>query len=264
MLTPVTHAFTARPRTLSLHPTRAPRAKKARNFANEAKCFIGKTVRRFALATSAFAFVAIGGTEGPLRALAHVSEPYSLFQQDAVAQAREFALSQPRALIWTVDTNEDGVPDFSNPTHGGVRGIDAFGSGDFGAGRDAGRRKHEGVDYVAEIGAAVRAPISGEVVRMGYAYRGVGGLRSVDIYNAETKVTARLLYVAPSVEIGDVVVAGEEIGVAQDLSERYPGITNHVHVELRDEQRHLIDASEQLPETSTLEVRWVDTPAREM
>jgi len=264
MLTPVTHAFTARPRTLYLPPTRATRATKARNFAREAKCFIVKTVRRFVLATSAFAFVAIGGTDGPLRALANVTEPYSMFQEGPVAQARAFALSQPPALIWTIDADDDGVADFSNPTHGGVRGIDAFGSGDFGAGRDAGKRRHEGVDYVAEVGAAVRAPISGEVVRLGYAYRGAGGLRSVDIFNAETKVTARLLYVAPSVEIGDVVVAGEEIGVAQDLSARYPGITNHVHVELRNEQRQLIDATEQLPSTSMLEVRWVDAPPHEM
>ncbi len=216
------------------------------------------------LATTAFAFVAIGGTDGPLRALANVGEPYSMFREGPVAQARAFALSQPPALIWTIDSNDDGVPDFSNPTHGGVRGIDAFGSGDFGAGRDAGKRRHEGVDYVAEIGAAVRAPISGEVTRIGFAYRGVGGLRSVDIFNAETKLTARMLYVAPSVEIGDEVVAGEEIGVAQDLSERYPGITNHVHVELRNEQRQLIDATEQLPSTSMLEVRWVDAPPHRM
>ncbi len=161
------------------------------------------------------------------------------------------------ALLWTIDINGDEIADFSNPTHGGVRGIDAFGSGDFGAVRDAGKRRHHGVDYVAEVGAPVRAPIGGRVTRLGDAYGGAGGLRFVEITNPVTKLTARLLYVAPSVVEGDIILAGEEIGAAQDLSARYPGITNHVHVELRDADAQLIDASERLPSASAQHVQRV-------
>jgi murein DD-endopeptidase MepM/ murein hydrolase activator NlpD len=201
-----------------------------------------RALTRLSLAAAAFGFVTIGGADAPLRALAN---------GDAAASPKPRveakALSQGPAFIWTIDTDGDGVADFANPTHGGVRGIDAFGSGDFGARRDAGKRRHHGVDYVAAVGAAVRAPISGQVSRLGYAYRGVGGYRMIEIVDPETKFTARVLYVSPIVSVGDTVVAGEEIGAAQDLSGRYPGITNHVHVELRDARRRLVDASEQLP-----------------
>jgi peptidoglycan LD-endopeptidase LytH len=161
--------------------------------------------------------------------------------------AETAALSQPPPVIWAIDKDGDGVTDYYNPTHGGVRADDAFGSGQFGAIRDSGKRRHEGVDYVAAPGAVVHAPISGEVARLGYAYGGEGGYRVVEIVNSETKMKARVFYVAPSVEVGDVVVAGQEIGTAQDLNTRYPGITNHVHVELRDPQQQLIDATEELP-----------------
>lgn len=198
-----------------------------------------RMMTRLSLAALAFTFVSVGGADGALRALTN---------SNARAPEREAtALARAPAMIWTIDADGDGVDDFSNPTHGGVRGVDAFGSGDFGARRDAGKRTHHGVDYVAFVGQKVRAPISGEVSRVGYAYRGIGGLRVVEIVNPETKFTARVLYVEPTVAVGDVVVAGEEIGAAQDLSGRYPGITNHVHVELRDARRRLLDASEQLP-----------------
>jgi len=165
----------------------------------------------------------------------------------AMPAAETAALPQPQAVIWAIDKDGDGVTDYYNPTHGGVRADDIFGSGEFGAIRDAGKRRHEGVDYVAAPGAVVHAPIAGEVSRLGYAYNGQGGYRVVEIVNSATKMKARVFYVSPSVEVGDVVAAGQEIGTAQDLSTRYPGITNHVHVELRDPQQRVIDASEELP-----------------
>lgn len=64
-----------------------------------------------------------------------------------------------------------------------------------------------------------------------------------------------MLYVAPAVAVGDVVVAGQEIGAAQDLNARYPGITNHVHVELRDPRQRLIDASEELPAPAVMQAQ---------
>jgi murein DD-endopeptidase MepM/ murein hydrolase activator NlpD len=224
----VTHAFTAR-RHAQPHSVLR---------------FAQLMLTRLALAGLAFAFVNLGGADLALRALASAGGP------SPKPSAEATALTQPPPMIWTIDTNGDGLADFSNPTNGGMRGIDAFGSGDFGARRDAGKRRHHGVDYVAAVGAAVRAPISGKVTRLGYAYRGVGGLRVVEITNPETRFSARVLYVAPTVAEGDVVVAGDQIGAAQDLSARYPGITNHVHVELRDAEHRLIDAAEQLPSTT--------------
>ena len=229
----VTHAVIARRTNARLGSKLSPRALK-------------RALTQFSLAAMAFGIVSLGGADGALRALSErPAEAKPTTNAKALAVTPEF--------IWTIDTDGDGLADFSNPTHGGVRGIDAFGSGDFGARRDAGKRKHHGVDYVATAGQAVRAPISGEVARLGYAYGRSSDLRVIEIANSDTKYTARVLYVAPNVEVGDVVVAGQEIGAAQDLNGRYPGITNHVHIELRDERRRLLDASEELPSAALVQ-----------
>jgi murein DD-endopeptidase MepM/ murein hydrolase activator NlpD len=237
----VTHALTARQRPLRHGSLPIARAWKRR-------------LTQLSLAIAAFGLVNLGGADA-LRALPDASSGKP--KPEAAAKA----LSQAPAMIWTIDADGDGVADFSNPTHRLVRGVDAFGSGDFLARRDGGKRKHHGVDYIAAVGQSVRAPISGEVSRLGYAYGGDGGYRVIEIANSETKHTARVLYAAPSVKVGDVVVAGQEIGVAQDLSKRYPGITNHVHVELRDARQRLLDATEQLPSTA-LWVQRADASSR--
>jgi peptidoglycan LD-endopeptidase LytH len=220
----VTHADIARQRTAQPGAARAA----------------ARALTRLSAAALVLGLAVLGNAHGALDVLSSAAA-------DAKPTAETAALAPAPPVIWAVDKDGDGVTDYYNPTHGAVRGDDAFGSGHFGASRDAGKREHEGVDYVIPPGAAVHSPISGEVARLGYAYRGDGGYRVVEIVNSETKVKARVLYVAPSVEVGDVIVAGQEIGTAQDLNTRYPGITNHVHVELRDRQQQLIDASLELP-----------------
>ena len=122
----------------------------------------------------------------------------------------------------------------ANPTGHELRGEDAYGAGFFGASRAAGARRHRGADYIAEPGEIVRAPISGVVERIGFAYRGDERYRYVELADTVTQRDVRVLYVGPLVQLGAVVEAGDPIGRAQDLSARYPrGITNHVHVELR-------------------------------
>ena len=225
----MTHADTARQRTAqTTHVVR-------------------RVLTRLSVAVMAFGLAAFGSANGALRAPGDGA--------GAKPTAEVAALTQAPPMIWAIDEDGDGATDYYNPTHGAVRGGDVFGSGDFGASRDGGKRKHEGVDYVIAPGAPVHSPISGEVARLGYAYRGEGGYRIVEIVNSETKVKARVLYVSPTVAVGDVVVAGQEIGAAQDLNARYPGITNHEHVELRDRQQQLMDATEELPTPTTIQAR---------
>ncbi len=138
----------------------------------------------------------------------------------------------------------------ANPTGHDLRGQDAYGAGFYGASRAAGARRHRGADYVAEPGEIVRAPISGVVERIGFAYRGDERYRYVELADAATGRDVRVLYVGPSVELGARVEAGAPIGRAQDLSARYPrGITNHVHVEMR-ENGTLADPAGVLPVAS--------------
>lgn len=139
-------------------------------------------------------------------------------------------------------------PDIANPTGHHVRGEDAYGVGAFGASRGGGVRRHRGADYVSEPGELVHAPITGVVRRIGFAYRGNEYYRYVELTNQDETRAARVLYVGPLVQLGAFVRAGDPIGRAQDLSARYPqGITNHVHVELR-ENGILTDPANLLPD----------------
>lgn len=148
---------------------------------------------------------------------------------------------------WTADVDADGTADFANPTHAGLRGVDAYGSGQFGAGRDHGKRKHEGADFIAAPGSKVHAPVSGKITDIGYAYHDDRHLRFIEIRNPVTGLGARVFYVEPSVKVGQAVAADDVIGVAETLGDRYPrGITNHVHVEIRD-QAGPVDPGAYLP-----------------
>lgn len=146
------------------------------------------------------------------------------------------------------DLDGDGRLDIALPVGDAVRGVDAYGSGAFGASRDGGRRAHRGVDFVAAAGDAVRAPIAGVVTQIGPAYAGEDRLLYVEIVNPLTGYTARVFYVSPRVRPGEAVDAGTVIGRAQDLAARYPaGMTNHVHVEFTGRRGARLDPLAVLP-----------------
>jgi murein DD-endopeptidase MepM/ murein hydrolase activator NlpD len=149
-----------------------------------------------------------------------------------------------KALIWSgADIDGDGAPDFANPTGGAPRGHDGFGDGQFGARRDGGAREHEGVDYVATPGQDVQAPISGYVTKIGYAYAGSSDLKFVEISNPALGYVARAFYVDPGVEVGQTVRLGEIIGQDQSLQGHYPGITDHVHLEVMEPGGERVNAA---------------------
>jgi murein DD-endopeptidase MepM/ murein hydrolase activator NlpD len=131
------------------------------------------------------------------------------------------------------DIDGDGAADFANPTGEAPREHDDYGAGHFGASRDGGSREHAGVDYEAKAGQIVVAPISGYVTKVGYCYSDEPGLRYVEIKNPALKLSARVLYVRADVKVGETVRMGTPIGRAATLQDRYPGITDHVHLEIR-------------------------------
>lgn len=136
-------------------------------------------------------------------------------------------------LVWKgADIDGDGASDFANPTGAAPRGHDDFGDGEFGARRDGGTRAHEGVDYIAQAGQAVHAPMSGYVTKIGYAYAGDTELKFVEITNPALGYAARAFYVSPGVELGQTVRLGDTIGKVESLQGHYPGITDHVHLEI--------------------------------
>ena len=84
----------------------------------------------------------------------------------------------------------------------------------------------------ADADQSVAAPISGFVTKIGYAYGGDDSLRFVEITNPAIGYVARAFYVNPSVAVGQTLRLGETIGTVASLQSHYPGITDHVHLEV--------------------------------
>jgi hypothetical protein len=114
-----------------------------------------------------------------------------------------------------------------------IRGVDKWGSGAFGASR--GSRPHLGVDLVVQPGEYVYAPFDMKIERVSYPYTNSPYMGVAFVHNrGGNSYDGRAWYFnpLPSV-IGRNVSQGEVIGVAQDLTNKYPGITNHVHLQLQ-------------------------------
>lgn len=168
-------------------------------------------------------------------ALAHAQEPKL---QPAVVTVMQAPTPMVTKTVWEgEDVDGDGAADFTNPTGGEPRTHDAFGDGWFGAVRDRGSRPHEGVDYTGQPGQTVVAPIAGLVTKIGQAYADSSILKFVELTNPATGYVARVFYVFPAVSVGQTIALGQSIGDLASLQFRYPGITNHVHLELMNHTR---------------------------
>lgn len=125
------------------------------------------------------------------------------------------------------------MPRFYQITNQGSRGFDRWGSGQFGASRSGGKRKHKGLDVIAKPGESVRSPIEGDVVREGMPYSNDPGYKYVQIRGTGEYegYVVKLFYVKGY--FSGRVRAGEKVGIAQDLTKRYKNITNHVHMQVK-------------------------------
>lgn len=205
------------------------------------------TAKRPLLRVSGFLLAVVGtaALAAPVAQRAGADRPAATVIERSVE--RILATPAPERLIWEgADIDGDGQADFANPTGKDTRKTDAYGDGEFGASRDGGSRRHEGVDFVAEAGQPLVAPISGYVTKIGLAYPGDESLTYVEISNPALRYAARVFYIDPAVQVGDAVQLGEVIGAHQSLEERYPdGMTDHVHLEILNTRRgRRIDAAE--------------------
>lgn len=200
--------------------------------------------RPLQILTAATVALATAAAASPVTRVAR--ETLTMPVQDAATQLPP----EPAALelIWQgADLDGDGRADFANPTGLAPRTHDAYGEGRFGARRDGGSRRHEGVDYVAHAGQVVAAPISGYVTKVGHAYTSDARLKYVEITNPALRIAARVFYINPKVEEGDTIAIGHPVGTARSLQRKYPGgMTDHVHLEIIDRRGVRIDATKML------------------
>ncbi len=117
---------------------------------------------------------------------------------------------------------------------------DQWGSGNFGAPR--GKRTHQGIDYACVPHSKVLSNVFGEVTKIGYPYdpnsKKKGHLRYVQVTD-KNGFDVRYFYVFPLVKVGDKIGQGGVLGESQDLATIWPGMTNHVHFEVKKNGAYL-------------------------
>jgi len=115
-----------------------------------------------------------------------------------------------------------------SPTRKAARKSDNWGSGAYGTSR--GQRRHKGTDFVCEPEQEIAAPIEGILIREARPY--VEGGFSGCVIQGE-HITIKMFYMKPDHQIiGSYVHQNDIIGVAQDITIKYPGMTPHIHLEV--------------------------------
>lgn len=115
-----------------------------------------------------------------------------------------------------------------------------------------GRRMHPGVDLRAPVGTPVQAPVAG-VVRFTGRYYAYGLMVDIEHRDGSVSRYAHLSRIAPGLQPGILVEAGEQIG-AVGRTGRTTGA--HLHLELRREGRP-VDPWPWLTRTACLDDRQV-------
>lgn len=140
--------------------------------------------------------------------------------------------------------------------------MDSWGSGVFGASRDAGARAHVGLDMLSVPGDIVVSPVTGHLTYIGIAYPG-SSLGSIHLTgtNEHEGLAVKMLYViADALRAGGKFHAGDRIGVAQDVSgywrsmkpEHIGLMKNHVHLELTLPDQRRVDPAIYLPHDAAI------------
>lgn len=131
-----------------------------------------------------------------------------------------------------------------------IRGEDKWGNGKYQAPR--GDHKHNGIDLSCLEGTVILSPVNGVVSKLGYPYNPSdekkGHMRYVEVIS-DGIYKHRFFYVLPSVDVGDTIKIGDQLGVAQDIASIYPEITPHIHYEIKHEVAEFLDPTKYLYET---------------
>lgn len=109
---------------------------------------------------------------------------------------------------------------------------DAWGSGQFGAQRNKGERTHNGLDIVVKSGDKIYAPFRGTIIREAVPYKNDKSYRGIVVKGLGEWAGFEIKIFYTEGLLSGEVKKGDVIGTAQDLTIKYPKITNHIHVEV--------------------------------
>lgn len=121
-----------------------------------------------------------------------------------------------------------------------IRQPDKHGDGKYKAPR--GQRTHNGIDYACHAGTGIKALSDGVVSKVGYPYADDLSFRYIEVTDLQG-YKVRYFYLDPYYWNNDKVKAGDILGSVQTLQNRYPGITDHCHLEIMDDKGNYIDPS---------------------
>ncbi|XP_031548758.1 leukocyte cell-derived chemotaxin-2-like [Actinia tenebrosa] len=123
-----------------------------------------------------------------------------------------------------------------------VRQTDNCGRGTYGASRSGGRRSHRGIDIICPANSDVRAPFNATIIRTARPYSNNNGRHNTGVLMKGTGKWAahsvKMFYVRKTVNNGDHVRGGSNIGVMTNMAREYRcTMTNHIHVQLYKNNR---------------------------
>lgn len=121
------------------------------------------------------------------------------------------------------------------------RTTDSHGSGAWQASR--GSRKHNGTDCAVYSGSIVLSATVGMVTKIGRPYYDAedtskNHFRYVQV-TTPLGYEIRYFYIEPCVGLGDHISLDQPLGVAQDLTKVYNGITPHVHIGVKKDGKYI-------------------------
>jgi len=121
-----------------------------------------------------------------------------------------------------------------------TRGCDVWGCGNFGASRTHG--SHNGVDIILKPGESFKSPVSGQAFRVAKPYADHPEYSGLALQDNDGNIW-KFFYINP-IPTPSWVSKGQSLGTGQDLGKLYPGITPHVHVEVKNVQGNYINPLE--------------------
>jgi len=117
-----------------------------------------------------------------------------------------------------------------SPTGKGIRDRDKWGSGAYESPRGH-SRTHNGTDFICTPGQSIFSPISGLIIREARPY-------ADSVYSGilirNDNISIMMFYLIPDKTLIQTwAVKGKPIGIAQDISLKYPDMTPHIHLSVK-------------------------------
>jgi len=123
-----------------------------------------------------------------------------------------------------------------------ARTVDKWGRGDYLAPRERNgvKDQHKGVDFAVYPDSVILAPCDCVIERIGLPYSDKKRSNyKLMVLRVDQQTVIKIMYIWPIVSARSFIKKWKPIGLSQDLTLIYDGITNHYHLEVIIEGQHV-------------------------